>query len=114
MDLSSRWIRLSGVVALAVIIVVSLMLPDKLQQLRTGNWAIEHFFAYFAVPSIIYLGWRRPFFRSGRSHGGRAAARNTAKFDPEPFGPSPVRAQRSCGSVVGGVAYRAHNPSMNW
>ena len=56
-----RWIRLSGLVALALIIVASLMLPAKLQQLRTGHWAAEHFLAYFAATLFVCLGWRRPF-----------------------------------------------------
>ena len=55
-----RWIRLSGLVALALIIVASLMLPAKLQQLRTGHWAAEHFLAYFAATLFVCLGWRRP------------------------------------------------------
>jgi VanZ family protein len=60
-----KWIRLCGVVALAVIIAASLMLPAKLEQLRTGHWEVEHFLAYFAATSIIYLGWRRPFVVAG-------------------------------------------------
>jgi hypothetical protein len=32
-----------------------------LEQLRTGHWAVEHFFAYFAATSIVCLGWCRPF-----------------------------------------------------
>jgi hypothetical protein len=37
------------------------MLQAKLEQLRTGHWAVEHFFAYFAATSIVCLGWCRPF-----------------------------------------------------
>jgi hypothetical protein len=55
------WIRICGVVALALIIFASLMLPAKLQQLRTGHWAVEHFLAYFAATSIVCLGWGHPF-----------------------------------------------------
>jgi hypothetical protein len=59
---SISWIiRLCGVVALALIIFASLMLPAKWQQLRTGHWAVEHFLAYFAATSIICLGWGHPF-----------------------------------------------------
>jgi VanZ family protein len=60
-----KWIRLCGVAAVAVIIAASLMLPAKLEQLRTGHWEVEHFLAYFAATSIIYLGWRRPFVVAG-------------------------------------------------
>src|SRR5262245_21112329 len=63
---SISWIiRLCGVVALALIIFASLMLPAKWQQLRTGHWAVEHFLAYFAATSIICLGWGRPFVAVG-------------------------------------------------
>ena len=55
------WIRLCGVVALAIIIFASLMLPAKWERLRTGHWAVEHFLAYFAATSIVCLGWGRPF-----------------------------------------------------
>jgi hypothetical protein len=64
-DSTRRWIRLCGVVTLAVIIVASLMLPDKLERLRTGHWAVEHFLAYFAATSIVCVGWRRPFVVAG-------------------------------------------------
>jgi hypothetical protein len=59
---SISWIiRLCGVVALALIIFASLMLPAKWGQLRTGHWAVEHFLAYFAATSIVCLGWGHPF-----------------------------------------------------
>ena len=59
---SISWIiRLCGVVALALIIFASLMLPAKWTQLRTGHWAVEHFLAYFAATSIVCLGWGHPF-----------------------------------------------------
>jgi hypothetical protein len=59
---SISWIiRLCGVVALALIIFASLMLPPKWAQLRTGHWAVEHFLAYFAATSIVCLGWGHPF-----------------------------------------------------
>ena len=61
MGLTLAWIRLCGVVALAVIIFASLMLPAKWERLRTGHWAVEHFLAYFAAASIVCLGWGRPF-----------------------------------------------------
>ena len=59
---SISWIiRLCGVVALALIIFASLMLPAKWQRLRSGHWAVEHFLAYFAATSIVCLGWGDPF-----------------------------------------------------
>jgi VanZ family protein len=57
----SRWIRVGGVMAVALIIFASVMLPAKWEQLRTGHWALEHFLAYFATAVIVCLGWRRPF-----------------------------------------------------
>ena len=59
------WIRLCGVVALALVVFASLMLPPQLKRLRTGHWAVEHFLAYFAATSIVCLGWRRPFVVAG-------------------------------------------------
>lgn len=65
-DSRLRWIRLCGVVALAVVIFASLMLPATWERLRTGHWAVEHFLAYFAATSIVCLGWRRrPFVVAG-------------------------------------------------
>src|SRR5262249_15121446 len=65
LNMTSIWIRLCGVVALALIIFASLMLPAKWQQLRTGHWAVEHFLAYFAATLIVCLGWRHPFVVAG-------------------------------------------------
>jgi VanZ family protein len=62
---SNSWIRFCGVVALALVIFASLMLPPQLERLRTGHWAIEHFLGYFAATSIVCLGWRRPFVVAG-------------------------------------------------
>jgi hypothetical protein len=64
-DSRLRWIRLCGVVALAVVIFASLMLPATWERLRTGHWAVEHFLAYFAATSIVCLGWRRPLVVAG-------------------------------------------------
>jgi len=55
------WIRACGGVALVVLIVASLLLPTKWEELRTGHWAVEHFLAYFAAMCILCLGWRRPW-----------------------------------------------------
>ena len=51
--------------SVALIIFASVMLPAKWEQLRTGHWALEHFFAYFAAASIVCLGWHRPFVIAG-------------------------------------------------
>ncbi len=53
--------RLCAVLVMAALIVASLFLPPKLEQLRTGHWEVEHFLAYFAAVPIICLGWPRPF-----------------------------------------------------
>src|SRR5262245_30348024 len=60
-----RWMRVCGVMAVAVLIFVSVMLPATWEQFRTGHWALEHFLAYFAAASIVCLGWRRPFIVGG-------------------------------------------------
>ena len=62
---SISWVHLCGVVAVAVIIFASLMLPPSWQRLRTGHWAVEHFLAYFAATSIVCFGWRGPFVVAG-------------------------------------------------
>ena len=62
---SISWVHLSGVVAVAVIIFASLMLPPSWQRLRTGHWAVEHFLAYFQAMSIVCFGWRGPFVVAG-------------------------------------------------
>jgi VanZ family protein len=62
---SMFWIRLCGVVALALVVFASLMLPPQLKRLRTGHWAVEHFLGYFAATLIVCLGWGRPFVVAG-------------------------------------------------
>ena len=57
--------RLFGVVALIAVILATLVLPKQLEQLRTGHWALEHFLGYFAVTSIVCLGWPRPLMVAG-------------------------------------------------
>ena len=37
------WTRLWGVIAVALVIFASLMLPTKLEHMRTGHWFAEHF-----------------------------------------------------------------------
>jgi hypothetical protein len=54
--------RFCAVLVMAALIIASLFLPPKLEQLRTGHWEVEHFLAYFAAVPIICLGWPRPFF----------------------------------------------------
>jgi VanZ family protein len=60
-----RLIRLCGVLALVAVILATLMLPTKWEQLRTGHWALEHFLGYFAAASIVCLGWPRPMVVAG-------------------------------------------------
>ena len=53
--------RLCAVVAFAILVIASLMLPPQLEEMRSGHWAVEHFLAYFAAVPIICLAWPRPF-----------------------------------------------------
>ena len=64
---SSRlsWIRLSGVLAVGLLIFASLMMPMAWERLRSGYWAAEHFAAYFATTLILCRGWPRPFLVMG-------------------------------------------------
>lgn len=57
--------RICGWFTFGAIIIASLLLPTKLEELRTGHWAIEHFLAYFAAMCIVCLGWPRPFAVAG-------------------------------------------------
>jgi VanZ family protein len=53
--------RLCGVLTVAALIFASLLLPSQLEQMRSGHWEIEHFFAYLVAVPLICLGWPRPF-----------------------------------------------------
>ena len=53
--------RLCAVVAFAILVIASLLLPPQLEVMRSGHWAVEHFLAYFAAVPIICLAWPRPF-----------------------------------------------------
>ncbi len=55
------WIRFCGVMAMAMVIFASLLLPAEWERLRTGHWLMEHFLAYFVASLVICLGWPRPF-----------------------------------------------------
>ena len=57
--------RLMGLLTVATLVFASLFLPQKLEEMRTGYWAIEHFLAYFVATYVIFMGWRRPFAVAG-------------------------------------------------
>ena len=59
------WLQLCGVLAFAVVVYASLMLPAQVERMRTGHWFTEHFIGYFIASAIICLGWRRPFLVAG-------------------------------------------------
>ena len=59
--------RLMGLLTVAGLVFASLFLPQKLEEMRTGYWAIEHFLAYFIATFVIFHGlaqtpcrWRNP------------------------------------------------------
>ena len=52
--------RLMGLLTVATLVFASLFLPQKLEEMRTGYWAVEHFLAYFVATFVIFMGWRRP------------------------------------------------------
>ena len=60
-----NWLQLCGVLAFALVIYASLMLPAQVERMRTGHWFTEHFVGYFVAGIIICLGWRRPFVVAG-------------------------------------------------
>jgi VanZ family protein len=55
------WLQLCSVLAFTLVVYASLMLPQQVEQMRTGHWFTEHFVGYFVASAIICLGWRRPF-----------------------------------------------------
>jgi len=57
--------RLMGLLTVAGLVFASLFLPQKLEEMRTGYWAIEHFLAYFVATFVIFMGWRRPLAVAG-------------------------------------------------
>jgi VanZ family protein len=59
------WLQLFGVVAFALVVYASLMLPAQVERMRTGHWFTEHFVGYFVASAIICLGWRRRFVVAG-------------------------------------------------
>src|SRR5262245_5678871 len=59
------WLQLCGVLAFALLVYVALMLPAKVEQMRTGHWFTEHFVGYFVTGIILCFGWRRPFLVAG-------------------------------------------------
>ena len=60
-----NWIQICGVLAFAFVVFASLLLPEQVEQMRTGHWFAEHFVGYFAASAVICLGWRRPLVVAG-------------------------------------------------
>ena len=59
-----RWIRLCGVTAIGLLVIISL--SGAAAQPRTAlGWQMEHFLGYFAVTLIVCLAWPRPFVVAG-------------------------------------------------
>ena len=59
------WLQICGVLAFAVVVYASLMLPAQVERMRTGHWFTEHCVGYFVAGVIICLGWRRSFLAAG-------------------------------------------------
>jgi len=59
------WLQICGVLAFAVVVYASLMLPAQVERMRTGHWFTEHFIGYFIASAIICFGWRRRFLVAG-------------------------------------------------
>ena len=63
-EVSINW-RLMGLLTVAVLIFASLFLPPRVEAMRSGYWAIEHFLAYFLATAVVFMGWRRPLAVAG-------------------------------------------------
>ena len=61
---SVNW-RLMGALTVGLLVFASLFLPQRVEEMRTGYWAIEHFLAYFVATFVIFMGWRRPLAVGG-------------------------------------------------
>ena len=61
---SVNW-RLMGLLTVATLVSASLFLPQRLEEMRTGYWAVEHFLAYFVATFVVCRGWRRPLAVAG-------------------------------------------------
>ena len=61
---SVNW-RLMGLLTVATLVFASLFLPQRLEEMRTGYWAVEHFLAYFVATFVVFRGWRRPLAVAG-------------------------------------------------
>jgi VanZ family protein len=61
---SVNW-RLLSAFTVAILIFASLLLPQRIEEMRTGYWAVEHFLAYFLAAFIVFKAWRRPFVVAG-------------------------------------------------
>ena len=59
------WIQLCGVAAFVLLVYAALILPARIEQMRTGHWFTEHFVGYFVTGIILCFGWRRPFLVAG-------------------------------------------------
>jgi VanZ family protein len=63
-DFGINW-RLMGFLTVAVLVFASLFLPPRVEEMRSGYWAIEHFLAYFLATFVLFMGWRRPLAVAG-------------------------------------------------
>jgi VanZ family protein len=54
-----------GLLTVAALVFASLFLPPRVEEMRSGYWAIEHFAAYFLATLVIFTGWRRPLAVAG-------------------------------------------------
>src|SRR5262249_43925900 len=92
-------IRLCGVVTVVLVVYATLLLPSKLEQLRTGHWALEHFLGYFAVASIVCLGWPRPLVVAGLFIPFAAVLEGLQAFTPD-HTPAVLSAVSGAGGVL--------------
>jgi hypothetical protein len=94
--------RLCAVLALATLIVASLLLPQQVEEMRSGHWAVERFFAYFAAVPIICLAWPRPFLVAAALIPSAALLEALQCLDPG-HSPNIFAALSSIGGVLAGA-----------
>ena len=94
--------RLCAVLAFAILVIASLLLPPQLEGMRSGHWAIEHFLAYFAAVPIICLAWPRPFLVAAALIPSAALLEALQCIDPG-HSPNIFAALSSIGGVLAGA-----------
>ena len=98
-NLRINW-RLLGLLTVAMLIFASLLLPQRMEAMRTGYWAAEHFLAYFLATFVVLRGWRRPLTVAATLIFLGILLEVLQCLDPVPLSPNPLAALSSVTGVL--------------